>query len=469
MMKFIILLSLLTIIYAQRIKPNNTIILIPGIAGSILNTLDKSNNLTSRSWVTLFWQNQEIQKILTHYNKTNNKFDDNNYEVIIDYSDNGLYSIYNLDPDMKIFTGLVEYYRYLIDHLKDIGYVSGVNLFGLPYDWRYSTNRTIVLEQLHNILKKSNNNIIISHSMGGLLVENYIRLFGNNYINKWIPIAAPFKGVGGKIYEAYTIGYNLGNPMVDEATALELAYMLVSTYELFPQNYLTPEPLFGFKYKSNDSLQWIDPFILFKKLNSNFHPERYLKRNCFQTNVDTYYLSTSLLPTPHTTIYDYYYNTNQYEYIDGDETVPFISSMNAECHNQPKDRNINLEIASSHFNLIKNTKTIDLLDRLTNNECKIKGTYINDNKTLYISDDKTFYNIDGTIRSYQFNNYIIYRDCMNILNLLDGRTYNKISNKYKNVKSNNVKTININIENKNMDNIICVKGYKLKNNHCVIN
>lgn len=450
---------------AQQPLPNNTIILVPGVGGSMIFTTDKSTNETSRSWIRVFWQNDEVQKILVPYNKTTGKFDDTKYEVVIDESVAGLYSIYNLDPDLKIFTGLAEYLKHYIDYLINKGYIPGVNLFGLPYDWRYSTNRSIILDKLHNILTTHKNNIIISHSMGGIIVENYIRNYGSRTIDKWIPIAAPFKGVGGKIFQAFTSGYNLGNPLLKLFYAKQLTYLAVSTYELFPQSYLTPYPQFGFQYQTNNTLQWVDPMVFFQKLNPIFDPTRYMERKCFNTNVDTYYLSTSLLATPHTTIYDTYYDDVTFDFVPGDETVPIESSLNAQCHGQPINHDVDLLIDSSHFDLIKNTKTIDLIDRIIGTTCSVSGTYLN-NDTIYIHDATTFYHKDGTIRSNQRKNFIVWRDCMHITDVVNKRIYEKISNEFKITSTKDESIVDFDLEEYGMDHVMCVKGYKLVNKQC---
>jgi len=457
-MLLLIVLLLVQTIVCLAIQPKNTIILVPGVGGSMVFTKDKTTNEIERCWVRIFYQNTEIEKVLVPYNQSSDTFYSPRYEVVIKPDNYGIYSIYNLDPDLIILTGLVEYFKHFIDHLLELGYEPGKNLFGLPYDWRYSTNRTLVLNQLHQLLTSNKNNIIISHSMGGLIVENYIRQYGNKNIQKWIPVSAPFKGVGGKIFQAFSIGYNLGNPLLKLSNAKNLAYLALATYELFPQQYLDPMPKFGIK---DSNITWVNPVHYFQKTDSRFDPKRILNRKCFNTNVDTYYLSTSYLKTPHDTIFDTSYEDVSFNDIEGDGTVPIISALNAKCHNQSNDKNIDLKINSSHFDLIKNTKTIDLIDRIMDVNCKIAGTYEN----ISISDPNTFYHTDGTIRSIQMKNLIVWKDCIHLTDVITNKVYRKTSNEFKVVDVKDAAIVDYNLEG--MDYIMCAKGYKLKNNECL--
>ncbi|KAG5621898.1 hypothetical protein H5410_007116 [Solanum commersonii] len=236
----------------EYIDPNlDPVLLVPGVAGSILNAVDKKTGRTERVWVRILDADHEFcDKLWCRFDpstgKTTNLDPDTSIEVPEDRY--GLHAIDNLDPDMvsclvltmrshcvEIVEGVVDldlrlafqltdsqnlissprpllqivgsdcvyYYHDMIVEMLSWGYQEGKTLFGFGYDFRQSNRLQETmecfaqkLESIHTASggKKIN---IISHSMGGLLVKCFMALHSDifeKYVKNWIAIAAPFQG-----------------------------------------------------------------------------------------------------------------------------------------------------------------------------------------------------------------------------------------------------------------------------------
>src|SRR3989304_9188063 len=123
----------------QHQSPNNTIILIPGVGGSILYGKNIKTSEEKRLWVVYFNQDENALLLENVHDNQTNKLIDDGYQIYTKNDWFGLHSIYNLNPDLLIHE-YTEYYAHMIDFLIEIGYDPGKNLFGFPFDWRYSNN-----------------------------------------------------------------------------------------------------------------------------------------------------------------------------------------------------------------------------------------------------------------------------------------------------------------------------------------
>ncbi|KAL7089678.1 hypothetical protein ACP275_13G198800 [Erythranthe tilingii] len=194
------------------------VLLVPGIAGSILNSVDDKTGKKERVWVRILGADHEFR------NKLWSRFDpatgstvtlnaDSHIEVPEDRY--GLYAIDTLDPDMVLGGDCVYYFHDMIVEFLKWGYKEGTTLFGFGYDFRQSNRFEGTLERLAAKLesvytasggRKIN---IISHSMGGLLIKCFMSLHSEifeKYVKSWIAIAAPFRGAPGYITSAFLNG-----------------------------------------------------------------------------------------------------------------------------------------------------------------------------------------------------------------------------------------------------------------------
>lgn len=367
----------------KRFQPDlQPILLIPGIGGSVLY------NNTTRVWVTLTSADY-YAKFLIGFNNT----------ITTKYDNYGLNSIRNLDPD-NIFTSFTDYFNYFITNLQKIGYVPGVNLFGYPYDWRLSIKTIANNLDLHRLISTIKP-IIITHSFGGLVTEQYIRTYSDININRIINIGTPFKGAGGNAIKVFDLGYNLGNFLISESVAKDIALEAFGTYELLPQPTLLPTP-----YVQNNTVRY--DFLSYLSQINKFYPDRYYIRSPINITKSVYYIGNSMYETP----YNYIRLGNNYRwtYTDGDGTVPISSAFHAKYHGQPMSNQFDIANPNvDHFGLLSNEYVYLLSLKLSENYCLAEGFYVNSNNLIVI-DSELIAGLNG-IRIYD---YVHSLDCMNL-------------------------------------------------------
>ncbi|XP_027088794.1 lecithin-cholesterol acyltransferase-like 4 [Coffea arabica] len=227
------------------------VLLVPGIAGSILNAVDEKTGNEERIWVRILGADHEFRTKLWSL------FDPSTGETIsIDRGSRievpedrfGLYAIDVLDPDMIIGRESVYYFHDMIVEMLKWGYQEGKTLFGFGYDFRQSNRFQGTLERFAAKLesvytasggKKIN---IISHSMGGLLVKCFLSLHSDifeKYVKSWIAIAAPFRGAPGYITSTLLNGMSFvegwqQNFFISKWSMHQLLIECPSIYELMP-------------------------------------------------------------------------------------------------------------------------------------------------------------------------------------------------------------------------------------------
>ncbi|XP_051139018.1 lecithin-cholesterol acyltransferase-like 1 [Andrographis paniculata] len=138
-------------------------------------------------------------------------------------------SLLYLDPNLKHITAYMEP---LVRSLEEIGYVSGENLFGAPYDFRYglaaqgqpcrvADDFISDLERLVESAAASNGGhrvILVTHSLGGLfalhMLDRTAPSWHKKHIKHLITLSAPW---GGTVEQMLTFasGNALGVPLVD--------------------------------------------------------------------------------------------------------------------------------------------------------------------------------------------------------------------------------------------------------------
>lgn len=331
---FAIIILLFVSIYGAPMQP---VLLVPGIGGSVLY------NNTSRVWVTL--------TSADYYAKFLVGFDN---MIKTSYNNSGLDSIRNLDPD-NIFTSFTDYFNNFIVGFIKLGYVPGVNLFGFPYDWRLSITDIAKNEMLCDIINKYRP-IVITHSFGGLVIEEYIRQNSDKNIIKIINIGVPFKGAGGNAIKVFDLGYNLGNFFISNEIAKEIALKSFSTYELLPQPSMYPMPIVTNNTVKMSALDYLINL-------GGFDINRYYVRTNLNISIQVYYIANSMYKTP----YDYIRSSNTYDwiYVNGDGTVPIESAFNSVYHNQPIDHQIDIRNPNvDHFGLLSDKKVFEICLRL---------------------------------------------------------------------------------------------------------
>ncbi|KAH6757525.1 lecithin:cholesterol acyltransferase 3 [Perilla frutescens var. hirtella] len=249
------------------VADRDPVLLVSGIAGSILNSKKKKSGFETRVWVRLLLADLEFKKkLLSIYNPKTGYTEalDDSSEIIVPQDDYGLYAIDILDPSFFVkLLHLTDLYHFhdMIDMLVGCGYKKGTTLFGYGYDFRQSNRIGQLLDGLKEKLeaaykasggRKVN---IISHSMGGLLVSCFISLHNDifsKYVNKWITIATPFQGAPGYVNDSILTGMQFVEGFasfffVSRWSMHQLLVECPSIYEMLPNP--------GFNWKKQPEIQ----------------------------------------------------------------------------------------------------------------------------------------------------------------------------------------------------------------------
>ncbi|XP_054803359.1 lecithin-cholesterol acyltransferase-like 4 [Prosopis cineraria] len=201
------------------VNPNlDPVLLVPGIAGSILKVVDDENGKEDRVWVRILSADYTFRtKLWSRFDPATGKTVsmDSNTSITVPEDRYGLYAIDVLDPDMVIGRECVYYFHDMIVEMIKWGFQEGKTLFGFGYDFRQSNRFPETLDQLAAKLESVYNAAggkkinIISHSMGGLLVKCFMCLHNDifeKYVKNWIAIAAPFQGAPGYVNSTFLNG-----------------------------------------------------------------------------------------------------------------------------------------------------------------------------------------------------------------------------------------------------------------------
>ncbi|KAJ1272767.1 hypothetical protein BS78_06G227300 [Paspalum vaginatum] len=231
------------------VDPNlDPVLLVPGIAGSILEAVDEDGN-KERVWVRILAAEHEFRdKLWSKFDPSTGETVSVNEKIRITVPEDryGLYAIDTLDPDMIIGDDTVYYYHDMIVEMIKWGYQEGKTLFGFGYDFRQSNRLSDTLDRFSKKLesvytasggKKIN---LITHSMGGLLVKCFIALHSDvfeKYVKSWIAIAAPFQGAPGYITSSLLNGMSFvegweSNFFISKWCMQQLLLECPSIYEL---------------------------------------------------------------------------------------------------------------------------------------------------------------------------------------------------------------------------------------------
>ncbi|KAI6706248.1 hypothetical protein NL676_009210 [Syzygium grande] len=203
------------------VDPNlDPVLLVPGVAGSILQAVDGGggNGGGERVWVRIFGADYKFRnKLWSRFDPATGKTVslDPTTNIVVPEDRYGLYAIDVLDPDMVVGRDCVSYFHDMIVEMIKWGFQEGKTLFGFGYDFRQSNRFQETLERLAAKLESVYNAAggkkitIISHSMGGLLVKCFMCLQSDifaKYVKNWIAIAAPFQGAPGYVTSTFLNG-----------------------------------------------------------------------------------------------------------------------------------------------------------------------------------------------------------------------------------------------------------------------
>lgn len=135
-----------------------------------------------------------------------------------------------------------DYWRGLLGQLS-LKYHDNSDLSEYPYDWRLD-NKSSVLKLKEKIDEiKTEKGVekvdLVAHSMGGLLVKQYLKDYGGDSINKFIDIATPHTGAPSS-YKILMYGDNLGVSKffdlinINAGKIKEISQNMPAVYQLLP-------------------------------------------------------------------------------------------------------------------------------------------------------------------------------------------------------------------------------------------
>ncbi|GJW85836.1 lecithin-cholesterol acyltransferase-like 4 protein [Tanacetum coccineum] len=214
------------------------VLIVPGIAGSILNAKDAQTGKEERVWVRIWEADREFRaKLWCQFDPDSGKTVslDPNISIVVPEERDGLYAIDCLDPDMVIGRDSVCYFHDMLKEMTSWGYQEGKTLFGFGYDFRQSNSDEVIDAVLEAFIRSSSELLFysvhnISHdskkgfpstpnrcaaeilrlkeTMDRLAAkleaiytasgEKKINIF-EKYVKSWIAIAAPFQGAPGYV------------------------------------------------------------------------------------------------------------------------------------------------------------------------------------------------------------------------------------------------------------------------------
>ncbi|XP_058199113.1 lecithin-cholesterol acyltransferase-like 4 isoform X1 [Rhododendron vialii] len=193
------------------------VLLVPGIAGSILKAVDDKGR-EERVWVRILSADYKCRtKLWSLFDPSTGKTVslDPKSNLSVPEDRDGLYAIDILDPDLVIGRDCVYYFHDMIVEMIKWGFQEGKTLFGFGYDFRQSNRCQETLEllaaKMETVFTASGGKklTIITHSMGGLLVKCFMCLHSDifeKYVKSWIAIAAPFQGAPGYVTSTFVNG-----------------------------------------------------------------------------------------------------------------------------------------------------------------------------------------------------------------------------------------------------------------------
>ncbi|KAL6198619.1 hypothetical protein ACLB2K_028408 [Fragaria x ananassa] len=232
------------------VDPNlDPVLLVPGIAGSVLNAVDEETGKEERVWVRILGADYAFRtKLWSRFDPTTGKTEslDPKTKIVVPEDRSGLHAIDALDPDLVFGQEAVYYFHDMIVEFIKWGYQEGKTLFGFGYDFRQSNRLKETLDRLAAKLEEIYNASggkkinIISHSMGGLLVKCFMCLHSDvfeKYVKNWIAIAAPFQGAPGYVTSTFLNGMSFvdgweSNFFISKWSFHQLLIECPSVYEL---------------------------------------------------------------------------------------------------------------------------------------------------------------------------------------------------------------------------------------------
>lgn len=311
--------TLSAVIHGGVVAPKpDPVIIIPGISGTELY------NGTDLIWL-------DLKQMLTDINDQFLKV------LILDSDGNSIGNISKGSVIQKI--GNVNIFADLLTTLESNNYTLSDNLFFFPYDWRLNLDDTkdLLKQKIDEVKAQTGSNKvdIIAHSMGGLLVKDYINQYGKDSIDKLIFIGTPHLGAP-KAGKVLLEGDRLGIPVLEEDRIQEITKNSPAAYELLPNQtyfnnfsgYIKPFTIFSAPFYDFAETKY---YLLGEGLNGNMfnQAENFFAKNLQDTDlsgINVYNIAGCKRDTQVAYEIALFGNIGMIGYGTGDETVPLASA-----------------------------------------------------------------------------------------------------------------------------------------------
>eukprot|EP00768_Dysnectes_brevis_P004474 gnl/Dysnectes_brevis/3226_a4034_815.p1 GENE.gnl/Dysnectes_brevis/3226_a4034_815~~gnl/Dysnectes_brevis/3226_a4034_815.p1 ORF type:complete len:673 (+),score=197.49 gnl/Dysnectes_brevis/3226_a4034_815:40-2058(+) len=242
--------------------PRNPLILVPGVCGSKLYRENRVSGKRECVWIHFgikklqpSWSSKVVEGLWGKPSAEEQgwikSFCEDYYHIGVDknnYGIDGLSRLIDLKlMDLPIFRRIkfAAYFGPLIDHLtENHGYELGVDLHGFPYDWTQPLHHPNIMTAFHQLIQDAQAKCegrkvdLIGHSMGGLVIDTYQRLYPDwaTRIRRVTALGVPYHGAGAYCTQATIVGYNLRLPAVPQCVVHQIQAQGGST------SYLCPSP-----------------------------------------------------------------------------------------------------------------------------------------------------------------------------------------------------------------------------------
>lgn len=296
--------------------------------------------------------------------------------------------------DLSINTEV--FYKNLVDSFTSAGYALEDNLFLRPYDWRLDIDHELVRldDTVQQAISKSPNGKIdiVAHSMGGLLVKQYLaRTTTTNFVNKLVIVGSPQLGAP-KAFKILNYGDDLGMNFfglgLNQNKIKEISQNMPGAYELLPsQRYIQVNGGYVKDFRNNQvkilDYEQTDQFMLEKdkdgharnrdllNVTKNFHS----LLDSSPINVPKIYNIVGCQNSKTITGFRVYDDgKDDIETSDGDGTVPLTSAMNLSG-GYTANYFINYNITGGfngtgidHLGLVRDERAVDLIKEIVTGE-----------------------------------------------------------------------------------------------------
>jgi len=380
--------------FSVSVIAKNPVIVVPGILGSRLNRVSDGEEV----WPdgnTMFLSSLDSQ-----------------LDELILFLDGSQNIGYNMNPSEVILNERILLlankilYKNLIDSLVDQKYVLNDTLITFPYDWRLDIQDeaqklgdTIAAARANSPTGKVD---IIAHSMGGLLVKQYLlQATGTNFIDKLIFVGVPNLGAP-KALKILNYGDDLGFTFSNQSVlnpdeVKKISQNMPAIYELLPSRKYLDKAQFNsyvWDFRSvfgngkilnyNDTSNFLaaegrNPILL--SMADAFHEQSDNAVMALSPSAKFYTLLGCEAPSPTISGFNIFDNDRfGIRYSDGDGTVPLLSSDSfSEATNKYYVRG--KITGADHLGLVSSTSTLELIQNLLGDNPDISLNGISQNPT----------------------------------------------------------------------------------------